>query len=216
MSFLPSVGLDSRIWYFIENYVYHVPDPPPRTRTAPMELICVGPSRSGTESLQVALLSLGLDHTYHGWDLVFDRPTPYAAWARLAKRKFYGRGADNIENKPITRADFDKLLGHAVAVTDTAGFIFAEELIAAYPEAKVVLNYRSDLDAWQASFIKTLIGSFISWRIYLISLFEAEMWWALHASGRIMMPNFLGMPYGSRPLQVAAVENGKMAYRSTI
>lgn len=51
-------------------------------------------------------------------------------------------------NNDFTAADFDPLIGHSVAVTDAAASVFAAELIAAYPEAKVVLNYRRDLDAW--------------------------------------------------------------------
>lgn len=54
-------------------------------------------------------------------------------------------------NNDFTAADFDRLLGHSVAVTDAAASVFAAELIAAYPEAKVVLNYRRDLDAWSVS-----------------------------------------------------------------
>lgn len=51
-------------------------------------------------------------------------------------------------NNDFTAADFDPLIGHSVAVTDAVASVFAAELIAAYPEAKVVLNYRRDLDAW--------------------------------------------------------------------
>lgn len=212
---IPLPGLDSWFWRFLENYVYYVPDPPPRTRTAPMQVLCVGVGRSATESLQAALLQLGLDHTYHGWDMLFDEPAPYAAWGRLAKRKFYDRsGTHGAEDRPITRAEFDALLGHAVAVTDTAAYTFAEELIAAYPEAKVVLNYRSDLDAWHKSFMNTLVATATSWSFHLVSLFEARLWWAIHGSFRLALPTFLGMPYGSRPLDVAARENGKQAYRS--
>ncbi len=58
---VPSPGLDSWWWRFIENYVYRVPEPPPRTRTTPMQVICVGPPRSGTESLQQALGSMSLE-----------------------------------------------------------------------------------------------------------------------------------------------------------
>lgn len=214
MSFIHWPGLDSWFWHFLENYLYHVPDPAPRKRTAPMEVLCVGVARSGTESLQLALLRLGLDHTHHGWDLLFDEGAPYGAWGRLARRKYYGRGKNNAENRPITREELDELLGHAVAVTDTVGYSFAEELIEAYPEAKVVLNYRGDLDKWHESYVKTVIATISSWRFHIVGLFEARMWWSLHAAYRIMFPNFLGMPYGSRPLDLAARENGKMAYRS--
>lgn len=41
----------------------------------------------------------------------------------------------------FTAADFDALMGHAVAVADAPGCVFAAKLIEAYPEAKVVLNY---------------------------------------------------------------------------
>ena len=214
MAFIPWPGLDSWFWRFLENYLYHVPAPPPHKRTAPMQVLCLGVARSGTESLQLALLRLGLNHTYHGWDMLFDEPAPYAAWGRLARRKYYGRGQDNTDNNPITREDFDALLGHAVAVTDTAAYAFAEELVVAYPEAKVVLNYREDLDAWHESFMKTLIATSMSWPFHIVGMFEARMWWAIHAGFRIIFPNFLGMPYGSRRLEVAARENGKMAYRS--
>lgn len=49
-------------WFvrFLENHVYSMPPPPPRKRTRPMEVICVGMPRSGTESLQQALLKLGV------------------------------------------------------------------------------------------------------------------------------------------------------------
>lgn len=63
--YLPTVqiSLDSWWWHFLENYVYQIPKPPPRQRTKPMEVICVGLPRSGTESLQQALMLLGYDHT---------------------------------------------------------------------------------------------------------------------------------------------------------
>ena len=57
--------MDTYFWHFLEQYVYRMPEPPPRVRTKPMEVLCVGLPRSGTESLQQALLKLGYDYTYH-------------------------------------------------------------------------------------------------------------------------------------------------------
>ncbi len=57
--------MNSYFWLFLERYVYFMPEPPPRVRTKPMQVLCVGPPRSATESLQQALLTLGYDHTYH-------------------------------------------------------------------------------------------------------------------------------------------------------
>jgi hypothetical protein len=61
-------SLDSSIWRFLESaYGYFAPNPPPRQRdpNKPMQVLCVGLPRSGTESLQQALLTLGYDYTYH-------------------------------------------------------------------------------------------------------------------------------------------------------
>ena len=48
---------------------------------------------------------------------------------------------------PYGRAEFDKLLGHCQGVSDMPAILFAEELIAAYPEAKVILTHRN-FDTW--------------------------------------------------------------------
>lgn len=61
-------SLRSPLWRAIEaGYGYFAPNPEPRARDPkkPMQVICVGLPRSGTESLQMALLLLGYDYTYH-------------------------------------------------------------------------------------------------------------------------------------------------------
>ena len=61
-------NINSRTWSLIESfYGSFAPNPPPRVRdpAKPMQVICVGLPRSGTESLQKALLTLGYDYTYH-------------------------------------------------------------------------------------------------------------------------------------------------------
>ena len=62
--------------------------------------------------------------------------------------KHHGKGT-------LTRSDWDQLLGDYAAVTDNPCCYFAEDLIAAYPEAKVVLQTR-ELHAWAASWIDTI------------------------------------------------------------
>ena len=51
----------------LERTIYWESEPPPRKRDAdkPMQVICPGFPRSATESLQVALITLGYDYTYH-------------------------------------------------------------------------------------------------------------------------------------------------------
>lgn len=76
-------------WFmrFLEDYVYAMPEPPPRKRTKPMEVLCVGMPRTGTESLQHALLRLGYDHTFHGWDIIYEQPNYCPQWVRLCRKK---------------------------------------------------------------------------------------------------------------------------------
>jgi hypothetical protein len=85
--------------------------------------------------------------------MVNETPHRMNSWVELARRKYFSNPP-----QPISAADFDALLGHSVAVTDAAANCFAPELIAAYPNAKVVLNMRSNLDAWNASVMSNIVG----------------------------------------------------------
>lgn len=97
--------------------------------------------------------------------ILFEQPHRMRAWFRLAEKKWYGT-EDGESN--ITAQDFDALLGHSVAVTDAAASVFAAELIEAYPEAKVILNTRRNLDAWHRSAIDNLAGAVNdSWTVYM-------------------------------------------------
>lgn len=57
--------------------------------------------------------------------------------------------------KPFGRAEFDQLLGEYRAVTDAPYCHFGPELMAAYPDAKVILVER-DIDSWFESFRNTV------------------------------------------------------------
>ncbi|KAJ4418200.1 hypothetical protein N0V85_001532 [Neurospora sp. IMI 360204] len=157
----PSLPLTNPLWHLIEH-LYRLPNPPPprvRDPSRPMRIICVGFPRTGTESLAQALSHLGYSHVYHAWDIVYD-PSHLCyspGWVRLARKKFYPVPGNHLAQSVITRADFEELLGHCQAVTDAPASVFAAELIAAYPEAKVVLNMRRDEEEWQESLVKTII-----------------------------------------------------------
>lgn len=189
-----------------------------------MEVICPGFPRSGTESLQVALLKLGCDYTYHvrngsirwyfftdtrqGWDIMFEEPHRMPAWCRLAKKKWRGPG-DGESN--ITREDFDALLGHAVAVTDAAASVFAAEMIAAYPEARVVLNRRPDLDAWHRSAIVNVAGIAENWQVYLTSWCTSYGYWSWSVWERYLWRLLFRAEDGN--VANAIRRNGKWIYR---
>ena len=69
--------------------------------------------------------------------------------------KFLNKG------KPYGRAEFDALLGHCAAVTDMPCAAFWEELMVAYPEAKIILVERN-IEDWYKSFDATVITELFS------------------------------------------------------
>lgn len=60
------------------------------------------------------------------------------------------------QKKPFTREDWDQLLGHCMATTDTPTVIFYRELLEAYPEAKVILTVRDTPEGWVKSWQSTI------------------------------------------------------------
>ena len=94
--------------------------------------------------MQVALETLGCKPAYHGYTPL-SKIDDCAKWIRAFEAKYHNRGPQ------FTRDDWDDLLGNYQAVTDSPAICFAEELITAYPEAKVVLVER-DIERWYQSF----------------------------------------------------------------
>ncbi len=106
-------------------------------------------------ALRRALKLLGINDVYHGFPAFFENPRDCEMWLEAHENKHEARG------KPYGRAEFDMLLGHCQAVADHPCCIFAEELILAYPEAKIILTTRP-VDDWfrYASVAKTLFICF--------------------------------------------------------
>ncbi|OCK74417.1 hypothetical protein K432DRAFT_386822 [Lepidopterella palustris CBS 459.81] len=164
----------------LKDIVYPL-DPPSRTRTQPMQVLAVGPSRSGTDSLRAALITLGYSHTYHGWDIAMHAPDD-RGWHDLLQMKRRGL--------VITAADFDRVIGHCVAITDIPAALFAADLIAAYPDAKVILNVRRDVDAWFASCMATVVAMQRDSHLWLRSWFCTELFWVEAHYLRGVLPFF--------------------------
>ncbi|KAI9822594.1 MAG: hypothetical protein M1827_000313 [Pycnora praestabilis] len=117
-------------------------------RVTPMKVLVLGMPRTGTDSLKQAMESLGYGHFYHGRDFI-DRPEDFAIWWDAQAAKYDGVG------KPFGRKDFDRVLGDSQVVSDMPAVGLPEELISAYPEAKVILTVR-DVDTWYKSMMSTL------------------------------------------------------------
>lgn len=113
-------------------------------RTVPMQVLSLGMPRTGTVSMQAALEILGCKPTYHGYTALY-KLDHLPAWTAAFEAKYHNNG------KSFTRQDWDQLLGNYGAVTDSPCICFAEDLISAYPDAKVILVER-DVDTWYQSF----------------------------------------------------------------
>ena len=137
-----------------------------------MRVLALGLSRSGTDSLRQALLQLGYDHTYHGFDAPVT-PGETELWHRLALKKYSAPDGD----ADISADDFDQILAHCEAVTDSPAAIFAAELIKAYPDAKVILNTRRDLEKWYESHLTAFGPIHGILAMYVRSWFCAESYW---------------------------------------
>ncbi|PYI23996.1 hypothetical protein BO99DRAFT_457832 [Aspergillus violaceofuscus CBS 115571] len=185
--------------------LYGFPPPAPRHRTAPIRILCVGLPRSGTESLSLALTQLGYK-PFHGWDLVFDTAAHIQAWAQLAERK-YGPPQD----EPITRADFDALLpGDCDVVIDSAAALFTPEILQAYPDAKVILNTRRDVAAWQRSARQAFVTDGAAhWGLWVLHLFSAEVFWLWRLYYTFGYPGL----FRGRTVEEGVVGKGKRVYR---
>ncbi|KAJ6595784.1 hypothetical protein DFH09DRAFT_1135633 [Mycena vulgaris] len=123
----------------------------PMQRTVPMQVLALGFPRTGTSSLKIALETLGYVRTNHGSSVGSQSsPAEIDMWIAAVKAKFHGVGT------PYGREQWDELLGDCQGVTDVPHILFAEELIAAYPDAKVVLTTRSP-DSWWKSYEATVM-----------------------------------------------------------
>ncbi|KAJ0114068.1 hypothetical protein N8I77_007123 [Diaporthe amygdali] len=133
-------------------------------RIVPMKVLVLGLCRTGTMSVRTALRSLGYLETYHMRAASTETPRDCELWMQAIKAKWDGEGKFDKE-------DWDQLLGHCQAVCDLPAAAFAPELIAAYPNAKVILTTR-DPESWHKSTSKTIYQGITDPTSQVISHFD--------------------------------------------
>ena len=139
-------------------------------RERPLEVLALGISRSGTESPRNALFELGYSDVHHGFRFILETREALQ-WLRLAHAQSTHIRSD------LSAAEFDKVLGDCAAVTDQPSCGFAHEIITAYPSAKIILNYREDVEAWHNSVESTVEMFNIGWYDLTLTFFQPEMFW---------------------------------------
>lgn len=104
-----------------------------------MKVICAGLSKTGTKSLARALRILG----YKIYDFPEHMDLHLDEWIDI----FCGDGK---------LADFASMYADVDGVTDLPAAFWFEEILACFPEAKVILNVRDNDDVWVQSWAKHL------------------------------------------------------------
>ncbi|QIX01340.1 hypothetical protein AMS68_006857 [Peltaster fructicola] len=117
-----------------------------------MQVLSLGMSRTGTASMKEALHILGHQRVHHAYEL-YTHPEQCVKWLAAwdAKAK--------CDKTALQRHTWDELLEGYTAVTDMPAVCFAQELIEAYPQAKVILVER-DEQAWYQSFDTGVIQTY--------------------------------------------------------
>lgn len=105
-----------------------------------LKVIGAGFGRTGTLSMKAALESLGFAPCYHMTEVFQNAEEMVPNWIAA------------IEGKPL---HWDSIFGRYQATVDWPGCSFYEQLMQAYPDAKVLLNVR-DPNAWYESVISTI------------------------------------------------------------
>ena len=101
-----------------------------------MKVICAGLMKTGTKSHAKALRQLGF--------LVYDAEEHFS----FHLQSWYAILGEAKE------PDFLSMYRDVDAVTDAPASIFYEEILKAFPDAKVILSERDSEDVWLASWIK--------------------------------------------------------------
>ncbi|KAK3676170.1 hypothetical protein LTR78_003920 [Recurvomyces mirabilis] len=119
-----------------------------------------------------------------------------AMWTDALRAKF---APETTTSSPYTRAEFDQLLGSWSACVDQPAFVFAEELILAYPEAKIILVER-DEEKWYKSFSETVIAGSASPAIPYAAVLSPEFLRQYAMQTDLMAWHVFGVtyPHGTR------------------
>jgi Sulfotransferase domain len=125
-----------------------------------LKVIGAGLGRTGTHSAQLALSQLGFP-CYHMVEVILnkDNKTHLDFWRKVAN------------SPPGSEQDWDQVFAKYAATVDFPGCSVWRELMAAYPEAKVLLTlHPKGPDAWFESVIETIYFTESMWQFKLLEL----------------------------------------------
>lgn len=127
----------------------------------PLKIIGVGFGRTGTESLYNALNSLGLP-CYHMYEVMNNK-------ANKSHLDFWLK----VANTPAgTAHDWEQVFSRYSAAVDNPACVVWRELMAAYPDAKLILTlHPKGADAWYDSTMSTIYCTETMWQFRVLETF---------------------------------------------
>ena len=115
-------------------------------------LLGAGLGRTGTHSLQAALVRLGYDKPFHMLEIL-DGNAPADGWFELAKHE----RSTGVENKTMALELAQSVLDLGyTAVTDYPTCLLLEQFLELRPDAKVILSVRRSAAEWRLSVSETI------------------------------------------------------------
>jgi hypothetical protein len=143
---------------------------PAHTSPKKMQILILGMPRTGVSSLRAALNMLDYT-TFHG-SMMNQAPHLYPYWTEALSAYHYGTC------RRYDRADYDKLLGDYNVSCNLPGTFVWQDLVKAYPEAKIILTTRN-VDKWIKS-MKESVDEGVKWKTWdIVTQFEPTQraWW---------------------------------------
>ncbi|KAM3542146.1 hypothetical protein ARSEF1564_004966 [Beauveria bassiana] len=140
----------------------------PQDKSRQVQVIAVGYSRTGTTSISIALEHLLQGPVFHGGNHFFQRED---AWMREWCRIISLDGRDPA----LFSASLRRTLAGYAAVADAPAYMLLPELLALYPNAKVVLVTR-DRARWYASMAPIVNNLTVPMRALDVLLWPCPTW----------------------------------------
>ncbi|TIA07784.1 hypothetical protein D6C80_09590 [Aureobasidium pullulans] len=155
---------------------------PEPSKGVEMEVLLLGMPRTGTISLLSAFKVLGYK-PFHG-SMMEQYPHLLNIWLEALKAKFFGISS------PYGRKEFDKMFDGWNVACNMPGSLLAEDLIKAYPNAKIVLSTR-DVSKWQRS-MRDSVDTAVRWRTFdWLASWDPDrigLWWSYHKFQHSLRP----------------------------
>ena len=124
----------------------------------PLKIIGAGFGRTGTESLYTALNQLGCP-CYHMYEVLNNKAnkTHLDFWLKVAN------------SAPGTRHDWEQVFSRYTAAVDNPACVVWKELLAEYPDAKVILTlHPRGADTWYDSTLETIYFTQTMWQFKVL------------------------------------------------